>query len=88
MDRLHQLIGHEFEQAPGDSAGQGGLVCCSHWGRKESDVTEQLNSNNTWASLVAQWLRIHLPMRETWIPSTLQEDPTCLGTAEPTHHRS
>ena len=23
--------------------GQGGLVCCSSWGRKESDVTEQLN---------------------------------------------
>ena len=25
--------------------GQGGLVCCSPWGRKESDVTEQLNNN-------------------------------------------
>ena len=24
--------------------GQGGLVCCSPWGRKESDVTEQLNN--------------------------------------------
>ena len=23
--------------------GQGGLVCCSSWGRKESDTTEQLN---------------------------------------------
>ena len=23
--------------------GQGGLVCCSSWGRKESDMTEQLN---------------------------------------------
>ena len=23
--------------------GQGGVVCCSPWGRKESDVTEQLN---------------------------------------------
>ena len=23
--------------------GQGGLVCCGSWGRKESDMTEQLN---------------------------------------------
>ena len=23
--------------------GQGGLVCCSSWGRKESDTTERLN---------------------------------------------
>ena len=36
----HQLNGHEFEQAPGVSDGQGSLVCCSQWGRKESDTTE------------------------------------------------
>ena len=39
----HQLNGHEFEQVPGVGDGQGGLVCCSPWGRKESDTTEQLN---------------------------------------------
>ena len=39
----HQLNGHEFEQAPGDGEGQGSLVCCSPWGRKELDTTEQLN---------------------------------------------
>ena len=39
----HQLYGHEFEQAPGVGDGRGGLVCCSPWGRKESDKTEQLN---------------------------------------------
>ena len=38
--------GHEFEQAPGDSEGQGSLVCCSPWDQEESDVTERLNSNN------------------------------------------
>ena len=27
----HRLNGHEFEQAPGVRAGQGGLVCCSPW---------------------------------------------------------
>ena len=36
----------EFEQIPEDSEGQGSLACCSPWGRKESDTTEQLNNNN------------------------------------------
>ena len=34
----HRLNGHEFEQIPGGGEGQGGLVCCSLWGRKESDT--------------------------------------------------
>ena len=37
----HPLDGHESEQAPGVGDGQGGLVCCSPWGYKESDMTEQ-----------------------------------------------
>ena len=36
-------IRHEFEQAPGVGDGQGSLACCSPWGHKESDRTEQLN---------------------------------------------
>ena len=39
----HRLDGHEFEQVPGVGDGQGSLVCCSPWGRKESDTTERLN---------------------------------------------
>ena len=39
----YQLDGHEFEWTPGVGDGQGGLVCCSSWGRKESDTTERLN---------------------------------------------
>ena len=39
----YQLYGHEFEQAPGVGDGQGSLVCCSAWGRKESYTTERLN---------------------------------------------
>ena len=35
----HQINGHESEQAPGDSEGQGSLVCCSSWGHKELDTT-------------------------------------------------
>ena len=41
----HQLSGHEFEQAPGDDDGQRSLACCSPWGHKETDTTEQLNNN-------------------------------------------
>ena len=37
VGRHHQLDGYEFEQALGDGEGQGSLVCCSPWGRKESD---------------------------------------------------
>ena len=44
----HRLDGLEFEQTPGVGAGQGGLECCSPWGRKESDTTEQLNCNCMW----------------------------------------
>ena len=39
----HQLNGHEFEQTPGDGDEQESLECCSPWGHKESDTTEQLN---------------------------------------------
>ena len=38
----HRLDGHEFAQALGDGEGQGSLACCSPWGHKESDTTEQL----------------------------------------------
>ena len=35
----HQLNGHKSEQTLGDNEGQGSLVCCSPWGRKETDTT-------------------------------------------------
>ena len=38
-----KLERHEFEQTSGDGEGQGSLACCSPWGHKESDMTEQLN---------------------------------------------
>ena len=42
----HRLDGHEFEQASGIDDGQGSLACCSPWGFKELDMTEQLHNNN------------------------------------------
>ena len=54
----HQLNGHESEQAPGVGDGQGSLECCSPWGCKESDTTEQLNwSVNIWNLF---WLEFRL----------------------------
>ena len=39
----HRLSGHE--QTPRDSEGEGSLTCCSPWGLKELDMTEQLNND-------------------------------------------
>ena len=39
----HRLSGHEFESTPEVGDGQGSLSCCSPWGCKELDTTEQLN---------------------------------------------
>ena len=67
----HWLDGHEFEQAPGVGDGQGGLACCSPWGCKELDTTEQLNwteLNTTGLVVSLKWenvtfLVIHLFQR-------------------------
>ena len=39
----HRLNVHGFGWTPGVGDGRGGLVCCSSWGRKESDMTVRLN---------------------------------------------
>ena len=38
------------------------------------------------ASLVAQWLRISLPMQGTQVRALVQEDPTCCGATKPMRH--
>ena len=54
----HWLDGHESEWTLGVGDGQGGLVCCDSWGRKELDMTEQLNwtENSTFKT----WRSWHL----------------------------
>ena len=52
----HQLDGHEFEQASGVGDGRGSLACCSPWGCKESDMTEQLNWNELKRINKQDWL--------------------------------
>ena len=38
------------------------------------------------ASLVAQWLRIRLPMQGTRVQALVREDPTCCGATNPVRH--
>ena len=38
------------------------------------------------ASLVAQWLRNHLPMLGTRVQAVVREDPTCRGATKPVRH--
>ena len=52
----HRFDGHEFEQAPGVSDGQGSLVCCSPWGSKELDMTEWLS----WIELLSMHLILYV----------------------------
>ena len=37
-------------------------------------------------SLVAQWLRVCLPMQGTWVRALVWEDPACRGAARPVSH--
>ena len=45
-----------------------------------------LKRRKSGTSLVAQWLRIHLPMQGTWVRSLVQEDTTCHGATKTVHH--
>ena len=67
----HWLDGPEFEQAPGVGDGQGGLACCSLWGRKELDTTEWLN----WTEL--NWF---LECQCSLLPSPVWPLPICLDS--------
>ena len=49
----HWLNGHGLGWTPGVGDGQGGLVCCSPWGHKWLDMTEQLNWTD-WVAMVVQ----------------------------------
>ena len=53
----HWLDGRESAWTPGDGDGQGGLACSNSWGRKKSDMTEQLNWTDGW----------ELDYKESWV---------------------
>ena len=66
----HRLNGHGFEWTSGVDDGQGGLVCCSSWGHKESDRTERLNrtDNSTWEQDVGTQRQTFAPTRWAYFP--------------------
>ena len=57
-----KAYGCEFEQTPGDGAGQRSLVCYSPWGHKELDMPYRLNKNNKslWELLYNIFLKTYL----------------------------
>ena len=77
----HQCDGHEFEQTLGVGDGQGGLACCSPWGLKESDMTDQLNwlTGNMWKlySYTSSSLPLHIVIATDYI--LIQQPPTFLA---------
>ena len=60
--------------------------------KKEKGYEEQiylilsLQNAEDWASLVAQWLGIRLPMQGTRVRAPVREDPTCRGATKPVSH--
>ena len=57
-------------------------------GKQDRAVSSLVPSQNQhgWASLVAQWLRICLPVQGTRVQALVREDPTCRGATKPVCH--
>ena len=57
----------------------------ANWGKKICETTRGLDIKVVYsrASLVAQWLRIRLPMQGTWVQALVWEDPTCRRATKP-----
>ena len=55
----------------------------STWGHSVDSFPIRILSRT---SLVAQWLRICLPMQGTQVPALVWEDPTCHGATKPVRH--
>ena len=56
----HRLNGHEFEQALGVGEGQGSLVCCSPWGCKKSDKTEEAQHTHNTNSINSMFYKVEI----------------------------
>ena len=77
----HRHNGHGFEWTPGVGDGQGGLVYCSSWGRKESDMTEWLN----WTELKESTRRkinleeLQTSLKQVWFSPPGSSKGYCIG---------
>ena len=50
------------------------------------EVPRDIRFSFSGTSLVAQWLRIHLPRQGTQVQALVREDPTCHGAVKPVHN--
>ena len=57
----------------------------NHWTTREF-LTLHFLKLKVGTSLMAQWLRIHLPMQGTRIRALVWEDPTYSRATKPMHH--
>ena len=53
---------------------------------QEKPKPKVIQNDDLGASLVAQWLRVCLPMQGTWVRALVWEDPTCRGATRPVSH--
>ena len=56
------------------------------WVVSSAHFTAVIKKKSSRASLVAQWLRICLPMQGTRVRALVWEDPTCHGATGPVSH--
>ena len=90
----HRHNGNEFEQVPGDSEGQGNLMCCSPWGDKCSDTTEWLNNNDILEQTVVSLqssdskMKAHMQMRFKVISTQNEMGPRSSAILECLLHHS
>ena len=67
----HGLNGHGFRWTPWVGDGQGGLMCCSSWGHKESDVTERLSWTDMYYIFIYSLTDGHLVAYMSWLLLTV-----------------
>ena len=70
----HQFNGYEFEQAPGDSVGEGSLECCSSWVRKSQTWLSDWTKTTTWYTNMNKWHALGMSNRHMDTGNQLLKD--------------
>ena len=90
---MEEILREGEKQTCGKNMAEEGEENISHCEySKEENTSCKLFSKETrikyssGASLVAQWIRICLPMQGTQVRSLVWEDPTCRGATKPMRH--